>query len=278
MERTPCLPSKTFNRVGSEIILWFSLLNFRSAPRATSRSELHMSLAMSSLWAMSSLLHTYSSSVVAAGQGVSRAWLVPSLGGSFRIPSNGPSASRKKKEWAIRVRAGRGHDRDGQCVEEHAHLCHDLGFGEIVVWDAWYEGAYCLTFRGKGRGEQCLCLSSSLSCLIKNRWRRLITTVLMNSMHSEQWFAAVCRCAVTCAIESESTEHFLRRSWRSTCLFDDVKILRSIWLALDWNLVADRWILIIWLCQACCSVLNWDTSGHSTNLPCPWFYGSVCPV
>jgi hypothetical protein len=103
--------------------------------------------------------------------------LVPSLGGSFRIPSNGPSASRKKKEWVIRVRAGRGRDHDGQCVEEHAHLCHDLGFGEIVVRDARYEGAYRLTFRGKGRGEQCLCLSPSPSRLIKNGWRRLIATV-----------------------------------------------------------------------------------------------------
>jgi hypothetical protein len=47
---------------------------------------------MSSLRAMSSLLHTYSSSAVAAGRGVRRPRLVPSLGGSFRIPSKGPSA------------------------------------------------------------------------------------------------------------------------------------------------------------------------------------------
>jgi hypothetical protein len=53
--------------------------------------ELHMSPAMSSLQAMSSLLHTYSSPIVTDSQGVSRPLLVPSLGGSFRIPSKGPS-------------------------------------------------------------------------------------------------------------------------------------------------------------------------------------------
>jgi hypothetical protein len=50
-----------------------------------------MSPAMSSLRAMSSLLHTYSSPIVTDSQGVSRPLLVPSLGGSFRIPSKGPS-------------------------------------------------------------------------------------------------------------------------------------------------------------------------------------------
>jgi hypothetical protein len=39
------------------------------------------------------------------------------------------------------------------------------------------EGAYRLTSGGKGRGEQCLCLSSSLSHLSKNRCHRLIATV-----------------------------------------------------------------------------------------------------
>jgi hypothetical protein len=37
---------------------------------------------------------------------------------------------------------------------------------------------YRLTFGGKGRGEQCLCLSSSLSHLSKNICHRLIATVL----------------------------------------------------------------------------------------------------
>ncbi|GJN10953.1 hypothetical protein PR202_ga29103 [Eleusine coracana subsp. coracana] len=47
---------------------------------------------MSSLRAMSSLLHIYSSSAVAAGRGVSRLGLAPPLGGSFRVPLKGPSA------------------------------------------------------------------------------------------------------------------------------------------------------------------------------------------
>jgi hypothetical protein len=39
------------------------------------------------------------------------------------------------------------------------------------------EGAYRLTFGGKGRGEQCLCLSSSVSHLSKNRCHKVIATV-----------------------------------------------------------------------------------------------------
>ncbi|TVU02447.1 hypothetical protein EJB05_52065, partial [Eragrostis curvula] len=54
--------------------------------------ELPASPAMSSLRAMSALLHIYSSSAVAAGRGVNRMRLATQLGGSFRVPLKGPSA------------------------------------------------------------------------------------------------------------------------------------------------------------------------------------------
>lgn len=52
----------------------------------------HVSPAMSSLRAISTLLYTYSSSAAAAVRGARRLGFAPPLGGSFRLPSKASSA------------------------------------------------------------------------------------------------------------------------------------------------------------------------------------------